>query len=106
MKNKQLSLILMVCLIIPFSVVQSQVNTDQRIHYKCYLQLADQSKVIHRFVRVGKTQQEFEEGLPGSIVYSQDGVTGELIKTVYQCVESKQQFKSNEAVRLEAETPF
>jgi hypothetical protein len=102
MKSKLLLVMLMTLLITPLSFAKN----SERLHYKCYVQLSDQSDVVHRFVSAEKSQSEFEEGLPGSIVYSSDGVTGLKIITVYQCVGAKQSFKNKQAITIEAKTPF
>jgi hypothetical protein len=103
MKGKFLSAMLITLLIAPFSFAE---KNSERIHYKCHLKLSDQREVIHQFVSAGKTQTEFEEGLPGSTVYAADGVTGLAIETVYQCVKAKQKFKGEQAQDLEEKTPF
>jgi hypothetical protein len=103
MKGKLLSAMLITFLMTSFSFAE---QNSERIHYKCHLRLSDQSEVIHQFVSPGKTQTEFEEGLPGSTVYAADGVTGLAIETVYQCVKAKQKFKGKQAQELEEKTPF
>lgn len=106
MNKKLLSIIFTVFLLTPFSFALSAEKTAERIHYKCYLQLSNQSTVVSRFVSVDQSQSEFLNGLPGRLVYAADGVTGVAIETIYECVNSKQRFKSKQARDLEANTPF
>lgn len=106
MKGKLLCATLMTLLLSPLSIAKSQDKNSERMHYKCHLALSDKSEVVHGVVSVGKTQSEFEAGLPGSIVYSADGVTGSAIETVYQCVQAGQHFQSKRARELQEKTPF
>ena len=106
MKGKLLLAMLTTLLISPLSVAKSLDKNSERTHYKCHLTLSDKSEVVHGFVNAGKTQSEFEQGLPGRIVYSANGVTGSAIETVYQCVEAGKTFKSKRARELQEKTPF
>lgn len=106
MNVKLLPALLATFLLAPLSIAKGPDKNSERMHYKCHLTLSDKSEVVHGFVSVGKTQSEFEKGLPGRIVYSADGVTGLLVENVYQCVKAKQSFKSKRARELEEKTPF
>lgn len=106
MTSKLLAIMFAFWLITPLSNAQSAVVNKLRISYKCHLTLLDQSEVVHGFVSIGKTTQEFIEGLKGRFVYFSDGVNGSKIEEVYECVTADKNFKTTEARLLEAKTPF
>jgi len=106
MKGKLLLTALLTLLLSPLTAAKTPDKNNERIHYRCHLMLSDKSEVVHGFVSVGKTQSEFEQALPGRIVFSADGVTGLTIENLYQCVKAGKRFNTYGARELEAKTLF
>lgn len=87
----------------------SSVNIAQeknRTHLKCHLQLEDKSDIVHYFVNTESSNEGFIAGLPELPVFMADGITEQKIVTVYECVETKNNFKGKEAIALEKRTAF
>ncbi|MDA7745765.1 TapY2 family type IVa secretion system protein [Psychromonas sp.] len=76
---------------------------EERVTYTCFVELEDQSKVVHQFVYKNKNKEEFLLQLPGSTAYSSDGITGLKIKSVMECVTGNATFKNKDA-RVKSET--
>lgn len=81
-------------------------QAEAREHYTCYIQLEDQSKIIHQFVAVDESKSELLERLPTQLVFEKDGVTSQSILTIYECVTGKQQFVNAQARQLVRTTPM
>ncbi len=81
-------------------------DNSNREHYKCYIQLMDKSKIVHQFVTAESSKKEFMQQLVSRSVFASDGVTSLKINDIYECVKVKDNFKSKEARKVEAETPF
>ncbi len=78
----------------------------KRSHFKCYLQLEDKSEVVHHFVNSGVEDKLFINSLAQRGIFMADGITEKKIKSVYECVEFKSNFKNKDAVAVEKNTPF
>ncbi len=102
MKAK-LWLLLATSIAFPMATV-AQENT--RSHLKCYLQLEDNSKVVHQFVNGGAGEKAFINSLAGRSVFMADGVTEKKIESVYECVALKNNFRRKDAIAVEKNTPF
>ena len=79
---------------------------NKRSHLKCYLQLEDNSKIVHHFVNNDQEDNQFIASISLRSVFMADGVSEKKIQTVYECVDIKNNFKSNEAIVVEKTTPF
>ena len=105
MGRKLLVLIMSSLLISPF-VMAKKEKRSERFHYKCHVSLTNGEKLIHGFVSPEKEKFKFEKGLKGRLVFSQDGVTGDSVDSVYECVKAGKTFTSRDARELEKITPF
>ena len=77
-----------------------------RTHLKCHLQLQDKTDIIHHFVNTEKDNKRFIDMLTERSVFMSDGVSEQAISLVHECVETKDSFKSEEAITLEKNTPL
>ena len=96
-------------LLLMSTVIYSSTTVAQqptREHIKCYLQIADQSRVISQFVITDQDKKQFIDDLPKRSVFMSDGKTEQQIVTVYECVELDGRFKNQNANDLEKVTPF
>lgn len=89
-----------------FFASATTAEENPRSHLKCYLQLEDNSKVVHHFVNNGGEHELFIDSLSQRGVFMADGVTEQRIQTVYECVDLKSNFKSKDAIEVEKNTPF
>lgn len=105
MGGKLLVIIISSLLACPF-VMAKKEKSSERFHYKCHVSLTNGEKLVHGFVSPEQDKDKFETELKGRIVFSQDGVTGDNIDSVYECVKAEKSFKSREAQALEESTPF
>lgn len=78
---------------------------EVRDHYKCFVQLQDESKRVAGFVTEQETKAKFVEQLLGEKVFNPDGETGSNIIHIYECVSEDSQFTIQEATTLEAQNP-
>ncbi|PKF61217.1 hypothetical protein CW745_11325 [Psychromonas sp. psych-6C06] len=81
-------------------------KNELRIPIKCYVQIEDNSNIVHQFVSNEKNSKQFASQLIGKPVFMVDGKTEQTIITVYECVDNKSNFKNKEAIKLERNTPF
>lgn len=106
--NKETKMKTILWLIAGLAFSSSSVFSKEtkREHYKCYLQLEDESRSVHHFVNTQLESNAFISALNGRSVFMADGVTEKIIVEVYECVDIKENFKNNDALRLEQNTPF
>lgn len=81
-------------------------ENETRLHKKCYLQIENQTKIVHQFVSNLKSDRAFIDSLSGKDVFMADGKTKQKITSVYECVDMKARFNSREAAELEKNTAF
>lgn len=104
MGSKLLVLIISSLLMSPF-VMAKKEKSSERFHYKCHVSLTNGEKLIHGFVSAEKEKFQFEKEVKGRLVFSQDGITGDSVDSVYECVKSVESFSSREARELEKNSP-
>lgn len=78
---------------------------SERTDYRCFVELQDKSLGVHQFVTNERSESEFLNKLPGSMVYFSDGISGSKIVNVKECIKKGQTFESKEARELVKITP-
>ncbi|WP_354623361.1 TapY2 family type IVa secretion system protein [Psychromonas sp. MME2] len=104
--NIKSTILLLTLFISPIVAAKDGTQSELRVRYKCYLNLSNDSVVVHHFVSDKNKRQEFEKSLSSRVVFAADGITSWQIKDIYECVPAKQVFANKKARELEAKTPF
>ena len=97
------------CLVAMLGIVLSAstfAKNEIRLHKKCYLQIEDNSHIVHQFVTSESNDKKFSASLSSSMVFMEDGKTEQKIMTVYECVDTDSDFKNKKAKEVEKNTAF
>jgi len=100
---------LKMCLLAVFGVVISAstfAKNETRLHRKCYLQIEDNSHIVHQFVTSESNTKKFSASLNGRTIFMADGKTEQKIVTSYECIDVDSKFKNERANEIEKITAF